>query len=337
MEQDFEAHGERRTYPQNWRTYNAAQVNEKDQFLKLLHSLCAVVEKTVPSQTFGRPRIPFHDILFSICFKVYSTVSARRFMCDLRDAQTKGYISKTPHFNSIYNYLESPGMTEALTEMLIQSSLPLASVETDFAADSSGFSTSKHVRWFDYKYGEKKKQEWVKAHIMCGVKTNIITAAEISTRKTADNKKFPDLIKTTGMNFDIAEVSADKAYGSFENYNITEEYGALPFIAFRKSHTGKGRSNDGRTSPLWTKMYHYFQFNREDYLNRYHKRSNVESTFAMIKNKFGSFIRSKGHIAMENEVLAKIVCHNICVLIQEMYGFGLNIEFLKILDEPMNS
>jgi hypothetical protein len=27
-------------------------------------------------------------------------------MSDLRDAHAKGYISKAPHFNSIFNYLE---------------------------------------------------------------------------------------------------------------------------------------------------------------------------------------------------------------------------------------
>ena len=45
--------------------------------------------------------------------------------------------------------------------------LPLKGVETDFAADSSGFSTSVYDRWFDHKWGkEKKEARWIKAHIM---------------------------------------------------------------------------------------------------------------------------------------------------------------------------
>jgi len=35
-------------------------------------------------------------------------------MCDLSDAQERGYISETPHFNSIFNYLENPAMSEIL-------------------------------------------------------------------------------------------------------------------------------------------------------------------------------------------------------------------------------
>jgi hypothetical protein len=47
-------------------------------------------------------------------------------------------------------------------------------------------------------------------------------------------------------------------------------------------------------------------------LQHYHKRSNVESTFSMIEAKFCDHARSKTDVAMVNEVLCKIVCHNIC-------------------------
>ena len=56
----------------------------------------------------GRQRLTLADMLFSAAFKVFSTVSGRRFMSDLTDAHAKGYIAKVPHFNSIFNYLEMP-------------------------------------------------------------------------------------------------------------------------------------------------------------------------------------------------------------------------------------
>jgi len=39
-------------------------------------------------------------------------------------------------------------------------------------------------------------------------------------------------------------------------------------------------------------MFHYFQFRCDEFLAHYHKRSNVESTFSMIKAKFGDHLRS---------------------------------------------
>ena len=47
----------------------------------------------------------------------------------------------------------------------------------------------------------------------------------------------------------------------------------------------------------------------------------------MIKAKFRDHVRSKTDVAMKNEVLCKILCHNICVLIQEMYELGIEPEF----------
>nr|WP_298257737.1 transposase [Bradyrhizobium sp.] len=59
----------------------------------------------------------------------------------------------------------------------------------------------------------------------------------------------------------------------------------------------------------------------------YHKRSNVESTFSMIKAKFRDHVRTKTDVAMKNEVLCKIICHNICCLIQEAHELGIDTSF----------
>jgi hypothetical protein len=47
----------------------------------------------------------------------------------------------------------------------------------------------------------------------------------------------------------------------------------------------------------------------------------------MIKAKFGASVRAKTPIAQVNEVLCKILCHNICVLIQSIYELGLEPTF----------
>jgi transposase len=217
--------------------------------------------------------------------------------------------------------LENPELTPILYSLITETSLPLKSVEVDFAADSSGFTTSRFVRWFDHKYGTIRQQhEWVKVHLMCGVRTNIVTAVEIRDKDASDTKLLPDLVDTTAKNFTITEISADKGYGSVKNYKAIQRRGAVPYIAFKSIHTG-------RAEGLWKKMFHYFQFRRDEFLAHYHKRSNVESTFSMIKAKFGDNLRSKTDVAMVNEALCKIICHNICCLIQEEQELGITTEF----------
>ena len=64
------------TYSQEWSTYNRAQVEEKDTFMRLLADLCAGVPQ--PIQAIGRPRLPLSDMAFASVFKVYSRFSSRR-------------------------------------------------------------------------------------------------------------------------------------------------------------------------------------------------------------------------------------------------------------------
>jgi len=309
------------TYPQAWAAYNEAQTNEKDKFQTLLADLCNGLPLGPKVKKNGRPSLPLSDAIFSVTFKVYSTVSARRFMSDLRDAQGKGFIAKVPHYNSVINYLENPELTPLLKNLITESSLPLQAVESNFAADSSGFMTSRFTRWYDHKYGvERTKADWVKCHLMVGTKTNIVTAVEIQGQHAADSKMLPALANATAMNFTMREVSADKGYASKANYDSIARLGAVPFISFPDNHTGQGGGK-------WAEMYHYFNFRKQEFLQHYHKRSNVESTFSMMKRKFGDSLRSKTDVAMVNETLCKVLCHNLVVLIHEMYELGIDPVF----------
>ena len=90
--------------------------------------------------------MPLADGVFASAFKVYSGMSGRRFMCDLRDAQNKGYLSKAAHHNSISRYLENETLTPVPKMLIEESSLPLQAIESEFAVDSSGFSTRRFTR-----------------------------------------------------------------------------------------------------------------------------------------------------------------------------------------------
>src|SRR5436309_2079041 len=74
-------------------------------------------------------------------------------------------------------------------------------------------------------------------------------------------------------------------------------------------------------------MYHYFCLNKDEFLAHYHRRSNVESTFSMVKAKFRDHVRSKTDTAMINEVLTKFLCHNLCCLITAVHEMGLEPVF----------
>jgi transposase len=99
----------------------------------------------------------------------------------------------------------------------------------------------------------------------------------------------------------------------------------IPAPAFIPFKSNAVAGND--ETSLWSRMYHFYNLKRDEFLTHYHKRSNAETTFSMIKAKFGDAVRSKTDTAMVNEVLCKVLCHNICVLIQSMYELNVQTNF----------
>jgi transposase len=310
------------TYKQAWDAYNAAQKAEVKLFDELLKDLVKAIPE--PEQTKGRPRLSLQETLFCSIQKVYSQLSSRRAHSLFQNATEKGQISHAPYFNVPSAFFNKPETTEILQKLVTLSALPVAGIEVDFAVDSTGFRTTQFSAYNGAKHGQKKEHQWVKAHLCAGVKTNVVAAVAITDAYSNDSPQFGPLVKKTAEGFTINEVSADLAYSSRANLQTVANAGGKAYIPFKKNATGKARG-----STLWGKMYHYFQLNRDDFMEHYHKRSNIEATNAAIKRKFGETLKSKNPVAQVNELLAKIIAYNLTVVIHEMYENGINPDFLS--------
>ena len=307
------------TYGQDWPAYNRAQVHEKDMVEVLLKALCASIVQ--PPQGRGRPCLPMSDAVYGATMKVYTTMSGRRASSDIRACRAKGHITKAPHYNSIFNYLKKPELTPLLKSMIERSAEPLKAVENQFAVDATGFTTSTFARWYDHKWGrEAKARRWIKAHAMVGCRTNIVTSIEVTAGNRHDSPEMPALVAKTAERFDVREVSADKAYLGHANLQAVVDAGATPYVPFKENSVDGG-------SNAWRQLWHCFWYRRAEFEQHYHQRSNVETTFSMIKRKFGGAVRSKLHTSQVNEVLCKVLCHNLAVLVHEMFELGIVPEF----------
>ena len=96
-------------------------------------------------------------------------------------------------------------------------------------------------------------------------------------------------------------------------------------IPFKKNSVPHLPMDDG--DEVWNRLLAFFMFNRAEFKKHYHKRSNVESTIGAIKAKMGEPLRCKNGTAMVNEVLVKVLCYNITVLISAMFELGIEPVF----------
>ncbi len=291
-----------------------------DQFL------CQLVSTIEESERGGkgRPRMKLKDRIFCCIMKAYSQLSSRRAQCLYHQALQRHQIDLSPHFNVVIQALNRKEITPLLRELVHLSAQPLASVETDFAIDSSGFRCSSFGDYCEYAHGTKRQHNWLKCHIATGVTTNIVADVVITKEHAHDSPQLKKLLRNVSEHFAIGEVTADKAYSSRKNYELVGSLGGIAYIPFKKNAKGTAKG-----SPLWNRAYHYFQLHKDEFMEHYHARSNVESTFSAIKKKFGETIKSRNRVAQENELLCKIIAYNITVLIHEMIGLDNISEFLS--------
>ena len=93
----------------------------------------------------------------------------------------------------------------------------------------------------------------------------------------------PVLIERTGANFNIKQFSGDKAYSSKRIMQVVDKIGGVPFIPFKKNCTG----GDEKAPQIWRDMFKFFKEKREEFEHEYHKRSNVETDYSMVKLRLG--------------------------------------------------
>ena len=310
---------------QKWNKYNLAKTNEKRLFYELLDELCKLIPE--PKKRMGRPPIPTRDMVFMTALKLYNNFSSRKIWSDLKFAERSGYIKGAPHFNRLSDFLNSEGTYDLLQKLLTITAMPLKNLEDHYSIDASGFGGYQNERWMNVKYHKRGTfSKYLKGHIAIGTRTNVICSCEVTSAAVGDARAAPLVLENLSKNFQPLSVSADRAYSAHRILTIIEKMDAEPFVPF------KTNTNPNKKSPeIWIRLFKYFQENQEEFNAHYHKRSNVETTFYMVKSRLGEFLRSKLHTSQKNELMMKFICHNICCLIQEVYENEIHVSFKKQL------
>ncbi|MFL6245406.1 MAG: transposase, partial [Thermoanaerobaculia bacterium] len=145
----------------------------------------------------------------------------------------------------------------------------------------------------------------------------------ITDRRGSDYPQFVPLVEEGAKTFTMKEISADKAYSGHSNLNAAVALGADPYIPFRVN------ARDRPEAPIWSKLFHLYSYRSEEFLPHYHRRSNVESTFSIIKRVFGDTLRSKNTEAQTNELLMKVIAHNIVCVVHSIFELGVTVPGLS--------
>ena len=317
---------EKITYSQDWASYDKAKTNQDEMFKHLIRDLLFLTINEDKPKTKGRPSYSTEDKIFCMAVKIFYRSDLRKTVSILKELKRLGYIQKVPCFRSIDNFFNDTSLNKILDKLILLSSMPLSQLEDTCAIDSTGFSTCRFERWFNYKWGkhEGKERVWKKAHATLGCKTNVFLSVEVTNKNVADVSMFE---KTVGNNlkpFNFERFTADKAYLTRDIMNFLSKLEIIPIIPFKKNSRGTSRG-----SQIWSLMFRMFTQHNDKFMKFYGRRQNIECGFHMVKQRFGDHLLTKKHEANVNEIKMKFLCHNICVLIQELFESDIEIDFLS--------
>ena len=113
--------------------------------------------------------------------------------------------------------------------------------------------------------------------------------------------------------YDLGDVYADSGYLSLNNCWVIVMKGGTPYICPKKTTTGKSK----RENPF-TEMIQRYKENKEEWLKKYHQRSNIEAVFSSLKRKLGGFTTSIKRQIQQIEIALKIIVYNLMILVRKI-------------------
>jgi transposase len=321
--------------PRNWGLEDQAKLAEGRIIRVLLRDLSNGFPEPYKDPTrAGRKPVPLRD-------QAYCAVQRSYYGDSLRDsheyreiAVEKGLLSSPHSYSLPSHFLLRDDVTAGLHDMLARSSIPLIGLDRSCAVDSTGLRTTRFHSYRKEKYEPSRENVWLKLHALVGVNSHVIPVLEVTSGSSGDSPQFEPLLRRArSVGFEFEEAYADKAYNSRANFNVCDELKVVPFIPFKISQTGETKG-----SPLYHKMFLFWQSNPNEAWRHYGQRAQVESTFSNFKARLGETLASKKFVSQVNEVLCMAIAHNMRVLVRQMFLSGTFPDFLRpMAPEPISA
>jgi len=303
----------------NWSAYNEAKTHEAGLFQRLLLALVDAFAYPDLWEGVGRRPLPVRDLLVAAAVKAYHGYANRVAVSDLR---MRGVLRiPVPHFNSLGNWLARPAFGHIVGRLVLESALPLAGFDAGWSVDATGFGLPYMPDWNEVRaLRSASRRGYRKLHGVCGNTTHVIPVAIVTDGRAGDSPRFRVLARDlSAAGFRGGDLLGDAAYLSRLNCSLAEELGYAPYFALKENVTPRAGG-----SPAWRRMVLLGREHPDVFREHRRHRVNVESAFSSMKRLFGSSVSSRDPVAQDAEVLLKVLCHNLVVLVRAICEFALD-------------
>ncbi|MFB6284231.1 MAG: IS5 family transposase [Halobacteria archaeon] len=192
-----------------------------------------------------------------------------------------------PHYSTVCNSIQQINTIEC--RKMLKFSTNFQENGDIQAIDASGFDRSRFSNKYRKRTGYKFKA--IKTSLLVDCKTNQILDLSISTKQPHDTKAADTLLKKNLDKINI--LTADKGYDSGKLRKNLRSNNIRPVIKHRE-FTSLDKAHNARIDD-----------------DVYHQRSNVESVFSSLKQRYNDRLLSKKWYNQYKEIVLKCVVKNI--------------------------
>ena len=214
-------------------------------------------------------------------------------------------IRRIPHFSTLQKFLQR--IDKTLFERLVRAcSRVLKLADLSVSVDSTGMALTNPSHYYQNRINAPRVKNFVKFSLVIDNKSKLILNVKTHSNNQHDNLDFKPLLSEITQK--IRTVLADKAYDSEENLRfVLEDLKARVFIPVREhkqQRLGYGHK------PLIHGKLRRRMFQNFD-IDKYHQRSNVESTISSVKRLHGASVQARLPQNQEKNATIKALTYNI--------------------------
>lgn len=307
----------------DWSAYNLAKIKEVDFFLIFVKEAVDMVkldEDKVKKK--GRPSKDACDLAKVILTQIYFQTGERQASGLASLFKEKLLISDVPSPRTIGRAYKRAQVRYILEKVFEMTSAPIQEKESSFSADGTGLPLSIKQNYENDREDRDKHKGYDKMAVMISNKFHIATAI-VSRKGTAhDSPLFEQLINDTAKRFhDMGDIQLDAGFLSRENCDLIADVGATPHIFPKKGILLKKKG-----SAAWRNMLTELIKDPQEWMGRYHERSNSECYFSSHKRRFTKPLLKKENELRHVEALARVTVLNICMLILAYFEHGVEVK-----------
>ena len=197
---------------------------------------------------------------------------------------------------------------QILEEVFELTNSSVADLEREFGPDGSGLATSCKQNYETDRAKDQTHKGYEKIIVMVGLKYKLVSAFKFADKPTAhDSLYFESLLADTARRYSRVDlVSGDSGFLSRVNCDLVVGVGGVP-----RFYPKKNSLLCSKGSRAWRVMLEELALDPQKWLLEYHRRSNVEGCFSVLKRDNFLPLRKKLVVRRRQEAFSRVCNLNI--------------------------